>query len=205
MSRLITCLGKSLEKVLNFESINLYQPVINSYVIDIEATWQQSQWRIQLSVSGGDNLHDPLRLYAIFFNVIDNFSLNQRLKRERYFTSLCSEHMGSIIGNGLTTGLSILQGESGPEGDKGEPGPPGPEASNLKFCYLYSQVYKHCASMRSCCLFLLLRVPIIKPQEISAGVSLRCKVNCCVCISWFIQLKSDWSLVVILKSPWIQN
>ena len=38
-SRLITyllaCLGKSLEKVLNFESINLYQPVINVYVIKV--------------------------------------------------------------------------------------------------------------------------------------------------------------------------
>ena len=45
--------------------------------------------------------------------------------------------MGSIIDNGLTTGLSILQGESGPEGDTGEPGPDGPRASNLKFFYLY--------------------------------------------------------------------
>ena len=65
--------------------------------------------------------------------------------------------MGSTIDNGFTTGLSILQGESGPEGDRGEPGPPGPQASKQNLYYLYSLVYKHCVSMRGCQLFYSLK------------------------------------------------
>ena len=48
--------------------------------------------------------------------------------------------MGNIIDNQFTTGLSILQGESGPEGDMGEPGPPGPQASKQNLYYPYSLV-----------------------------------------------------------------
>ena len=48
--------------------------------------------------------------------------------------------MRSIIDKGFTMGLSILQGESGPEGDRGETGPPGPQASKQNLCYLYSLV-----------------------------------------------------------------
>ena len=48
--------------------------------------------------------------------------------------------MGNIIDNRFTTGLSISQGESGPEGDMGEPGPPGPQASKQNLYYPYSLV-----------------------------------------------------------------
>ena len=39
--------------------------------------------------------------------------------------------------------------------------------------------------------FLLLKVPITKPQEISAGVLLRCQVVACV--SWFVEKYLNFS------------